>query len=166
MKKTGIFYGSTTGTTAEVAGRIAKALGVAGADVHDVANTAPSSMGDYELIVIGSPTWGSGDVQDDFYDFLDGTSALDLSGHKIALFGCGDETMTDTFCSAIGDIYERLKDCGAEFIGQFDVDGYSFHHSAALVDGRYVGLLLDEVNHPELTDGRITRWAGQLKAQA
>ena len=36
MKKTGIFYGSTTGTTESVAGMIAGKLGVSSADVHDV----------------------------------------------------------------------------------------------------------------------------------
>lgn len=36
MKKTGIFYGSTTGTTESVARLIAEKLGVSPADVHDV----------------------------------------------------------------------------------------------------------------------------------
>ena len=42
MKKIGIFYGSSTGVTAEVAQEIAKKLGVADADVHNVAKSAPS----------------------------------------------------------------------------------------------------------------------------
>ena len=45
MKTTGIFYGSTTGTTADVARRIGKELGVADADIHDVADTAPDQLG-------------------------------------------------------------------------------------------------------------------------
>lgn len=162
MKKTGIFYGSTTGTTADVARRIAKVLGVADTDVHDVAHTAPSVLGDYELDIIGSSTWGSGEVQDDFYDFLDGARSLDLKGHRIALFGCGDESMSDTFNSAIGDIYLKLKDTGARFVGEFNADGYDFNDSAAEIDGRIVGLMLDEVNHPELTDGRIAAWVKTL----
>ncbi|MDE6368023.1 MAG: flavodoxin domain-containing protein, partial [Muribaculaceae bacterium] len=36
-KKIVVFYASETGTTADVARRIAKELGVADADVHDVA---------------------------------------------------------------------------------------------------------------------------------
>ena len=36
----GIFYGSTTGTTGSLAGRIAEELGIAAADVHDVAGAA------------------------------------------------------------------------------------------------------------------------------
>ena len=35
MKSIGIFYGSTTGTTEQVAMEIAEALGVAESDVHD-----------------------------------------------------------------------------------------------------------------------------------
>ena len=41
LMKIGIFYGSTTGTTAEVAGKIAKVMGVESADVHNVADAAP-----------------------------------------------------------------------------------------------------------------------------
>ena len=41
MRKIGIFYGSATGTTADVAKRIAALLGVDDSDVHDVADTAP-----------------------------------------------------------------------------------------------------------------------------
>ena len=54
MRKTGIFYGSATGTTANVAKRIASLLGVAGNDVHDVADTAPSKVVMGNLRMIGS----------------------------------------------------------------------------------------------------------------
>lgn len=56
MKRIGIFYGSTTGTTAEVAAEIAKKLGVADADVHDVVSTAPHALGDYDVILAGTST--------------------------------------------------------------------------------------------------------------
>lgn len=91
MKKTGVFYGSLTGVTAAIARRIAAKLGVSDDDVHDVAKTAPSVLGDYEIDILGSSTWGSGEPERDWLDFLDGADALDLKGHKIAVFGCGDE---------------------------------------------------------------------------
>ena len=47
--KTGIFFGSATGTTAEIARRIGKLLGVADADIYDVASTAPDKVGEYDL---------------------------------------------------------------------------------------------------------------------
>lgn len=163
MKKTGIFYGSETGTTKSVAERIAKLLNVAAEDVHDVADTPPSLLGDYELDVVGSSTWGSGELEQDWYGFIDGAKVLDLKGHKIAIFGCGDESMSDTFCDAVGEIYDELQPTGAQFIGEFNADGYDFLHSAADKGGKIVGLLLDEVNHPELTDNRIKQWTYLLK---
>ena len=165
MKTIGIFYGSSTGVTAEVAEEIAKLMDVPAADVHNVAKSAPSDVAPYKVLILGSSTWGSGDLQDDWYDFLDGLEALDLSGKQIAIFGCGDESMSDTFCGAIGEIYSRLQKTGAEFIGFFGADGYDFSESPAFIDGEYVGLLLDQVNKEELTAERLKAWTDKIKSE-
>lgn len=168
MKKTGIFYGSATGTTQQVARRIGELLGVDPADIHDVASTAPSKVGDYDLLIFGSSTWGSGDLEDDWSDFIAGVEPLYLKGKKAALFGCGDETMSDTFCSAVGELYDRLKKTEVEFIAPYDTIGYTFEHSKAKPDDALeaVGLLLDEVNHPELTETRLRGWTDLIARQA
>ena len=159
MKKTGIFYGSSTGNTREVAYMIAKSLGVADNDVHDVADVAPSVLGEYDTLILGSATYGSGDLQDDWYDFIAGAEALDLSGKQVALFGCGDDTMDETFCGAVGELYRRIGRTGVAFIGEgYNTDGYEFSGSAAVVDGRAVGLLLDRINHDSLTADRVKGW--------
>lgn len=165
MKKIGIFYGSSTGVTGEVAQEIGKALGVAEADIHDVAKSSPSDVADYGVLVLGSSTWGAGELQDDWYDFLDGLEALSLKDKEIALFGCGDESMSDTFCGAVGEIYNRLQKTGAKFIGSFNADGYDFDESPAFVDGVYVGLLLDNVNKEELSAARIKEWTDKVKSE-
>ncbi|MDE6490624.1 MAG: flavodoxin, partial [Muribaculaceae bacterium] len=157
---------SNTGTTARVAEMIAAELGVSSGDIHDVAKSAPSDVAPYEVLVFGSSTWGSGDMQDDWYDFADGVQALDLKGKKIALFGCGDETMSDTFCGAVGELYDRLKCTGAEFIAPFDADCYDYSHTPAEIEGRIVGLLIDDVNHRELTAGRVARWCRDIQSQS
>lgn len=166
MTEFGIFYGSSTGMTAEVAQEIATKLGVDSADVHDVAKTSPDVVGDYDTLILGSSTWGAGDLQDSWYDFLDGLEVLDLKGKKIALFGCGDETMSDTFCGALGILYSRLQITGASFIGYFPADCYDFTESPAFIDGVYVGLLLDNINKEELSADRINDWCAQVKEQA
>ncbi|MDE6287090.1 MAG: flavodoxin domain-containing protein, partial [Muribaculaceae bacterium] len=60
MKKYGIFYASGAGHTADAARSIAKHLNIAVEDVHDVATTAPSKLGEYETAILGSPTYGAG----------------------------------------------------------------------------------------------------------
>ena len=87
---TGIFFGSTTGTTESVAARIAERLGVAQADVHNVAAASVEDVKKYDLLLLGSSTWGSGELQDDWPGFLDKLGKEDLSGRRVALFvhGC------------------------------------------------------------------------------
>ena len=165
MKKIGIFYGSNTGMTAEVADEIAALLGVAKDDIHNVAKSAPSEVAPYDVLLLGASTWGNGELQDDWYDFIDGLETLDLKGKKIALFGCGDETMSDTFCGALGEIYSRLQNTGAAFVGAFDANVYEFDNSPAFIDGVYVGLCLDQVNKEELTAPRIKEWVAKLKTE-
>lgn len=167
MKQYGVFYGSATGTTAKVAEEIGKALGTSdNVDVVDVSKAAPDMLGDYEVLVLGTSTWGDGEVEDDWYDLLAGIEELALRGKKIALFGCGDETMADTFCNGVGELYERLQKTGAEFIAPFDASCYRFNSSSAIVAGQAVGLLLDEVNHADLTPGRIADWTSLVRETA
>lgn len=161
--KTGIFYGSTTGTTREIAELIASRLGIEADDIHDVAKAEPSDVAPYDMLICGTSTWGDGEMQTDWMDFLDGLDMIDLKGRKVALFGSGDETMADTFCSGVGELYKRLKHTGAEFVGSYPANVYKFNHSEAIVDGEPVGLLLDQVNHPDLTPGRIDGWLLTLK---
>ena len=165
--KYGIFYGSHTVTTADVAKKIAAALGVAESDIHNVADTAPDKLGDYDVIVLGTSTWGNGEIEDDWYDFLDGAQPLDLSYKKMALFGCGDETMTDTFCNGVHDLYKRMKRTGAKLIGKYTAVPFKFDRSESVDSLHFaLGLLLDEVNHADLTDARISDWAAQVRKEA
>lgn len=165
MKKIGIFYGSTTGTTLEVAQIIASELNVNPEDVHDVAQTAPSAVADYDVLVIGASTWGAGDLQEDMATFLDGLQALDLEDKEVAIFGCGDDSMSDTFCNSVGEIYHRLHDTKAMFIAPFNNYGYEYEHSKSDVHGMIVGLCIDNVNHPDETPDRILTWCEEIKKE-
>ena len=164
MKKTGIFYGSTTGTTESLAKQIATLLDVADADIYDVANAEVASVNAYEVLILGSPTWGLGELQDDWYSFLDKLKKVNLNGKTVALFGCGDSSSYDTtFCDAIGIIYEELQNSGCTFCGDVDTEGYSFSDSKAVVNDRFVGLALDEINESDRTEERLNHWIQQLK---
>ena len=132
MKKTGVFYGSTTGTTESVARMIANKLGISSGDVYDVSKLTADVAGSYEALILGTSTWGDGELQDDWYDGIKVLKGMDLSGKTVALFGCGDsESYSDTFCDGMGILFNDLKDSGCRFIGAVsDADyTYSISHS-------------------------------------
>lgn len=166
MKKTGIFYGSTTGTTESVARLIADKLGIAPADVHEVTQLNTALAESYDALILGTSTWGDGELQDDWYDGLKVLQGAHLSGKIVALFGCGDsESYSDTFCDAMGLLYEGLKDSGCTFVGAVDDSDYTYSASVAAADGKFVGLALDDVNESDRTDDRVSAWAAQLQAE-
>ena len=160
---TGIFYGSTMGTTESVAQDIAAQLGVEAAHIHNVADATADEVDAYELLIIGSSTWGCGELQDDMYPFIEQLKTKDLSGKKVALFGCGDaDSYPDTFCDAIGVMYEQLLATACTFVGDYAPQGYSATNSLVAKDGRFIGLAIDESN-PDATDARIATWCAALK---
>ena len=165
MKKTGIFYGSSTGTCEDLANQIADKMGVAASAVHSADKLSADLVKEYDLLILGTSTWGDGELQDDWYDGIKVLKSADLSFKSIALFGCGDsESYCDTFCDGMGILYEDLKDSGCSFIGnKVGTDGYSFSSSIAVVNGAFVGLALDEVNESDKTAERIDNWTAELK---
>lgn len=166
MNKIGVFYGSTTGTTEDIARRIAEKLDVPSAHIFDVVKLTEALVNEYDVLVLGTSTWGSGELQDDWYDGVKILKKCDLSHKFVALFGCGDsDSYADTFCDGIGIIYEELKDTKCKFVGATDTTDYTFDASIAVVDNKFVGLPLDEVNEDSQTDERINTWVEQVKQE-
>ena len=161
MSKIGIFYGSTTGVTEEVAGKISSKLD--NSSVHNISGNF-DKINDYDVIIMGASTWGYGDLQDDWLDVLDKLSDLQLSGKKVAYFGTGDqESFSDTFVDGIGIIHEKVKDTGATLIGETSIEGYTFDESKGVENDQFLGLAIDEVNQSDLTDERVEKWISEIK---
>ena len=158
-----VIFGSTTGNTENAANMIAAELGGKAINVTDAA-AADFAV---DLLVLGSSTWGLGELQDDWLDGFETLEDLDLKGKKVALFGEGDQTgFGDTYLDAVGTIYEKVVELGARVIGHWSTDGYEHTASTAEVDGFFVGLALDEDNESDLTEERIKMWCVQLKLEA
>lgn len=161
MNKTIVIYGSSTGTCQSIAEKIASKLKVEAIDVQTLDAGVVDS---YDNLIIGTSTWGAGELQDDWYDGLKLLQGANLSGKTIAIFGCGDcESYGDTFVSAMGELYNGLKGSGAAFVGRVPTAGYNFSDSEAVVDGEFVGLALDDVNEEDKTDERIDAWIESIK---
>ena len=163
MKKTVIIYGSSTGTCQNIAEIIATKLGVS--DILDVAKVTASQISAYDNLILGTSTWGAGEMQDDWYDGIKELKNANLNGKTVALFGCGDsQSYSDTFCDGMGEIYRELQSSGCNIIGSTPTDGYTYDNSTAVASGRFVGLAIDDVNESEKTEERVSAWTDMLKA--
>lgn len=163
MNKTAIFYGSSTGNTESVAKQIAKQLN---ADVFDVADNPVEELKKYENLILGTSTWGIGDLQDDWDNFISELENTDLNEKVCAIFGLGDgASYADSFVDGIGTIYKAIENKGCKIAGFVDTAGYGYEASTAEINGKFVGLPLDEDNESNLTNERIDKWVEQLKAE-
>ena len=149
MKQMTIYYGSTTGTCETLASMIANALGIGSENVHNVTDMTKETLEGSDMLILGSSTWGCGDLQDDWYDGVEILKKADLAGKPVALFACGDgESYGDTFCEAMTHLKDALADSGCTFIGSvwLFVEDYATY---ALIPISYLvfGYVLREDRH-------------------
>lgn len=161
MKPTIVIYGSSTGTCQSIAETIASKLGV---EAIEAGSLAADVIASHDNLLLGTSTWGAGELQDDWYDGIKTLKSAGLSGKTVALFGCGDsESYPDTFCGGMKELYDAAKEAGANVLEGVSTDGYTFDESEAVVDGRFVGLALDDVNEDDKTEERIDAWLEAIK---
>lgn len=89
-------------------------------------------------------------------EFLPQLAAADLSGKVVAIFGLGDqEKYLNEFVDAIGLIHDACMARGARLIGYWLTAGYEFAASQAVDGDHFLGLALDQINQPLLTEERL-----------
>lgn len=160
MSKTIVVYGSSTGTCESIAQTIGSKLN---AEVIEVTNLSAEQLEQADNILLGTSTWGAGELQDDWYDGVNLVKGANLAGKKVAIFGCGDSaSYSDTFCGAMKEVYDAAQAAGATIVGAVSTEGYEFDDSDAVVDGQFVGLALDDVNEDNKTEERIDAWIPTL----
>jgi flavodoxin I len=143
---------------------IADELGGLVSQTLDIKDATTDDLNNADGIIMGTSTWQEGELQDDWESFVDDLGEVNFAGKTVAFFGMGDQQgYAEYFCGGMFKLYEKAKAGGAKIVGAWPTDGYDFETSAAVVDGKFVGLALDEDNQPELTDERIKTWCGQIK---
>ncbi|GAB5466368.1 MAG: flavodoxin FldA [Candidatus Kapaibacteriales bacterium] len=167
--KIGLFYGTNTGVTEIVSEQLQEILEDNGFDVDlfDIANTPVSEMDPYDKIIIATPTWNDGELQDDWEEAMSDYEEYDFSGKTVAFVGLGDqEAYCDNYLDAIGVMARPVRKTGGKIVGRWPADGY--RHTASLGqddDGMWVGLALDNDNEEELTEERMNTWVAQIKKE-
>lgn len=174
MNRIGLFFGTETGSTRLVAKKMQKMLGDELCDKPlNVNRIAPEEMLKYDALILGTPSYGVGEIPGngvsgcfepnwaEFFAKMPGNP--DFSGKRVAFFALGaQERYADRFCSSLLPLVEKFKAWGAEVIGDWPTAGYSFDQSAAVVDGRFLGLIIDQRTQGMFTEGRIDSWLAQV----
>ncbi|MFT5661127.1 MAG: flavodoxin I [Sulfurimonas sp.] len=169
MASVGIFVGSSSGTTQEVAEKLEELF-----EDSELINMEEDyddleQFDSFDVLLIGTSTWGQGDPQRDWVDplFEMENDEPDFSGKKIAFFGAGDQdSHPEEFVSALGKMKDLFTKLGAntEF-GEWSTDTYEYKYSFAERDGKFCGLAIDNMNQKNLTQERISAWASQVKSE-
>lgn len=173
MDKIGIFFGTETGTTRLVAKKIHARLGDTIADKPlNVNRTAPADLLRYDALILGTPSYGVGQIpgagagclESNWEEFLARLGTPDLRGKRIAMFGLGaQERYAERFASSLRRLHDVFQGLGAEMVGGWSTEGYTFEHSASVVDGRFVGLVIDQRTQGMHTDARLDAWVAQVR---
>lgn len=165
MNKIAILYGSSAGNTESVAGRIKQMLNDE-ADIYNVVDVSIEEIQSYQYLILCTSTTGIGDLQEDWEDFLPTfSSEMDFTDKTVAIVGLGDSaSFSDSFAESIYLLHVELKD-KVKIVGETPDEGYTYDDSQAVVDGKWLGLALDEDNEYDETEERLTKWVEQLKKE-
>jgi flavodoxin I len=163
MKNIAIIYGSSTDNTKSVAQKIAQKLSGENVLLKDVSAVNFNELANYPNIILGTSTWGLGDLQDDWSSRISEFQNVDLEGKTLAFFGLGDSSSySDTFADGMGLLYEAIEGKGFKQAGEFSTNGYSFDSSRAVKNDKFVGVAIDEDNESNLTEQRLNEWIANV----
>lgn len=166
--KTAIFFGSNGGNTADAAMRIRSILRRYHlVHLYDIAECDDASvLTSYDMLLLGTSTWGNGELQADWEEFFPQFDSISLEGKKVGLFGLGDQKyFGHVFVNALRILYDKVLECGADVIGLWPDEGYRYQETNSVIRGKFVGLVLDEDNQEELSQKRILMWCLQLRME-
>ncbi len=171
MSKIGIFYGPEKGSVGKVANMILDILGNDRADLLLVKDCDSKTVNQYNKIIfgistIGTSNWDSEHTDTDWDVFFTHIPEINWSNKTVAIYGLGDHiNYPEHFVDAIGWLYEKLKPLNANIVGLCSSDDYDFNESEAIIDGKFVGLPLDEDYESEKTEKRLAKWINILQKE-
>ena len=168
MNEIGLFYGTRTGETMEVAELIKEAFHEHTDDLsvnlHDVADACLEDLRQYDMLILGTSTYKSGDLDPDWEYFYNEFKHLDLTGKRVALFGLGNSLeYADTFASGMGILARSVLRNNGRLSGFWSTEGYDYDYSySEYDDDHFYGLVLDQDYEAEMTEERIEQWVQKL----
>ncbi len=168
MSKTAIFFGPLKGAVNRVADKLKDIIGADKVVMVPVNTATVAEIEKYDKIIfgistVGKESWDSKYTNLDWAKFLPEIGKTRYEGKTIAIFGLGDHvTYAASFVDHIALLAKELMKNGAVLTGQVPAGDYEYEESEAVVDGKFLGLPVDEDFEPELTDERVEKWVKQI----
>ena len=164
MTTIGLFYGSSFGETFRIAEMIKEEL--VDVNLHNVYDTSTIAIKSYDFLIFGTSTWNYGEMQQNWEELISELDNVDFSNKVVAFFGLGDAVRYPrNFVDGMGTLYEKVVEKGGKAVGKWSIAGYNFTESKAMVNDKFIGLVIDEKNEPQLTKQRVHEWCNILKAE-
>lgn len=163
MEKIGIFYGTTSGKTGAIIEEIEFNLRK---DDYEVRNVVDGIKGieEFKNLILVSPSYGVGELQDDWLDVFDEFKQVDFTGKVVGIVGLGNQyAFGETFVGAMRHLYDAVIERGAKVVGFTSIEGYHYEECESVIDDMFVGLALDEANQDDETPERIETWVNDIK---
>ncbi|MDR0364565.1 MAG: flavodoxin domain-containing protein [Bacteroidales bacterium] len=139
------------------------------AEKLDFLSVSEGKLRPFDVIIIGGSTvetednWLKADETTKWSTFFDIIRFADLTGKKAAVFAIGNQkAYPDNFADGMSELKTVLEQKGAKIIGHWPTDDYDFFDSRSIEGEKFIGLVIDQENQPELTDRRIIDWVDQL----
>ncbi|MGL4687478.1 MAG: flavodoxin, partial [Fusobacteriaceae bacterium] len=133
---------------------------------YEVKNVADGlgKIEEFKNIILVSPSYGVGELQEDWEDILPELKAVDFKGKNVGIVGLGNQlAFGETYVGAMRVLYDAVTERGANVVGFTPTTGYSYQETEATIDGKFVGLALDEENQADETPLRIANWINEIK---
>lgn len=115
MKRIVIIYTSMSGNTEAMAWAIASGVRATGLEVEvkDSLEIMPNELLNYQGIMLGTYTWGDGEIPDEFLDFYEEMGELELTSKTGAVFG-SCSSLYNHFGKAVDLLKEKLMHQGVK----------------------------------------------------
>ncbi|MFC0878299.1 flavodoxin domain-containing protein [Saccharicrinis sp. FJH2] len=173
MKKLALIYWPKGGSVEHVANIIKEKLTGFSVSFICVEDMTTEQLNDFDTYIFGGSTvgadyWSNKETEMDWRPFFADMEQknIRLDGKKGALLGLGNQVLyPDNFVDDMMYMKKKLEAAGLQIIGETSTDGYAFNESKAIVDGKFVGLAIDEDSEPELTNRRIESWLSDISGE-
>lgn len=165
MKKIALLYAPKGGSVENAAKKVEKickqdidVIEISGFDVRNLENYQNFILG---CSTVGAESWKDAEADNEWDAFFHNLEEknVSLKDNVVAIFGLGNQVLyPDHFVDAMMYLKTEAEKAGANIVGEWPNEGYDFTGSESLIDGKFIGLPLDEDNEPEKSEERIQPW--------